>query len=139
MKTRIIVFALLLLPFLLFGADATNVTIPSTPEGVLDSLKEWDAKLANLPFGVLTFMALVAINSILFYVHFFPDRLIPLLSIGLAAFVLTCLASIDPNISRTAFIVKNSMIGVISGSLAWLVAFKWGKPFIEKITKPTPP
>lgn len=144
MKTKqfAIIFAILVFfGCALFAQETTNTltsgAVPGSADSVLDALKAWDVKLNNLPFGVLVFIAVFIINSILYYVHFFPDRLIPICSMCLASVCLTVFAVHDPALSKSAFIMKNTLIGVISGAFSWIAAFKWGKAWVEKIAKPS--
>ncbi len=101
--------------------------------GLWDKVAAVDEKLQNAPFGVLVFLALAAMNSVLAWAHWFPDKAIPGVSMGAAVVGMLLLAPHPADAVWRVWVGKNLFIGVISGTAAWMAGRKFGKPVVDRL------
>lgn len=130
MRTKAVVVAAVLTALAGLAASGQEAEVSA---GLWDKVTDIDAKLQNAPFGVLVFLALAALNSVLAWAHWFPDKAIPGVSMGAAVVGMLLLAPHPADAVWRVWVGKNLFIGVISGTAAWMAGRKFGKPVVDRL------
>lgn len=140
MKTKLLTLLILIGTVCVLPAQiAVETEAPAAlSQSTLDKLADWDAKLQNAPFGVLIWLALVCLCSVMAYVEFCPDKIIPFVSVAAAVAGMLLLAPQVEGLAMRIWIGKNLFIGIISGILAWMAAMKFGRAIVERFAKRPP-
>ena len=96
-----------------------------------DTLIKWNAELMGAPSGVLVAIFAIAIGYILKTIPKFNNRFIPVVVVTFCTVAFMLVAPAAPDMALRIWLVRNFMLGVIIGFLAWTFHAQLLRRFVD--------
>lgn len=110
-----------------------------TIESTLNQLTDLLQKLYGLPAGALVIVGCVVLGYVLRFWKGFPNQAIPVAVILFGGVVFPVIADANNDLTLRVWLVRNLLIGLAIGFIAWIAHNKFLKPIEDKFFPPDPP
>lgn len=111
-----------------------NIDVMNEAESILETITDYLQKLEGAPAVVLVCLSGLVLGFILKRLKNFPNNGIPICVILWGGIVYPLIADANNDLTLRVWLIRNLMIGVITGFLTWLLHNKILKRYLDRMT-----